>query len=279
MKLPQSLCNTKVMRNFHLITSFTGFRYISNNITVQLFNSTRSRTFHMPSVNNRRKLNFSFLTFLFTAFSSAFGTIKLSANLNHNLQGRKIPLLFGVLAIVGLLFGFLLYRSIDASYSTSQSIIFATSGKDLPNLTGEKAVSYLKETGEYDSLAGAMTAARYKAEETKESEGVWYLLRSNQGFTALQFGIAEDIPQPADFDGEGQAELVVYRPSEGNWYVLNLLTGQFSVVQFGNSTDKPVVGDYDGDNRADYDRVSTIGRTLVSAEKHRRVHGSAVWDC
>ncbi len=82
--------------------------------------------------------------------------------------------------------------------------------------------------------------------------GTWYLNRSLAGFTAIGFSTAEDIPQPTDFDNDGKAELAVFRPSNGTWYVLNLVTNQFSFVQFGQNGDKPVVADYDGDERADY---------------------------
>ena len=82
--------------------------------------------------------------------------------------------------------------------------------------------------------------------------GTWYLNRSQASFTTISFGTADDIPQPSDFDGDGRSELAVFRPSNGTWYVLNLLTNQFSFVQFGQNGDKPVVADYDGDGRADY---------------------------
>ena len=83
-------------------------------------------------------------------------------------------------------------------------------------------------------------------------DGVWYLLRSTAGFGAVQFGIAGDIPQPADFDGDGKAELAVFRPSNGSWYVLNLVNNQFNGIQFGVNDDKPVAADYDGDGKTDY---------------------------
>ena len=72
------------------------------------------------------------------------------------------------------------------------------------------------------------------------------------GFTGVAFGDGNDIPQPADFDGDGKAELAVWRPSNGTWYIFNLATNQFTASQFGAATDKPVVGDYDGDGKADY---------------------------
>ncbi len=55
----------------------------------------------------------------------------------------------------------------------------------------------------------------------------------------------------ADFDGDGRADLSVFRPSEGNWYVLESGTNAFRVQPFGLSGDKVVPGDYDGDSRTD----------------------------
>lgn len=65
-----------------------------------------------------------------------------------------------------------------------------------------------------------------------------------------QFGLAGDIPQPKDFDGDHQADFAVFRPSDRTWYVLGSTAG-FSAVQFGLATDLPVAADYDGDGRAD----------------------------
>ncbi|MDQ3712621.1 MAG: FG-GAP-like repeat-containing protein [Acidobacteriota bacterium] len=82
--------------------------------------------------------------------------------------------------------------------------------------------------------------------------GTWYLNRSQLGFTAVGFGTADDIPQPADFNNDGRADLAVFRPSNGYWYVLNLVTNQFTATQFGQTGDRPVAADYDGDGKADY---------------------------
>jgi glucan-binding YG repeat protein len=68
-------------------------------------------------------------------------------------------------------------------------------------------------------------------------DGVWYLLRSQTGFTAFQFGNASDVPAPADYDGDGKADAAVYR--DGTWYLLESTNG-FSAVQFGSVNDKPV---------------------------------------
>ena len=67
--------------------------------------------------------------------------------------------------------------------------------------------------------------------------GVWYLLRSRDGFTGFQFGLPTDIPAPADYDGDGKADAAVYR--DGTWYELKSSQG-FAAAQFGLTNDKPI---------------------------------------
>ena len=103
--------------------------------------------------------------------------------------------------------------------------------------------------------------------------GNWYLQRSSLGFTGLAFGDANDIPVPADYDGDGRAEPAVFRPSNGAWYIHNLVNNQFTAVQFGQNGDVPVAADYDGDGKADvavfrsgvwYIQRSQLGFTVVA---------------
>ena len=54
-----------------------------------------------------------------------------------------------------------------------------------------------------------------------------------------------------DFDGDGKADIAVYRPSNGIWYILNSSNGTFSFVRFGTAGDIPAPADYDGDKKAD----------------------------
>ena len=46
-----------------------------------------------------------------------------------------------------------------------------------------------------------------------------------------------DTPTPADYDGDGKADVAVFR--NGTWYI-NRITGGFLGVQFGTSEDMPV---------------------------------------
>jgi hypothetical protein len=56
---------------------------------------------------------------------------------------------------------------------------------------------------------------------------------------------------PADFDGDGSPDLSVYRPSAGQWFVLNSGSSTVSITRFGLDGDIPVDADFDGDKRSD----------------------------
>ena len=56
-----------------------------------------------------------------------------------------------------------------------------------------------------------------------------------------------------DFDGDGETDVTVYRPTSGTWYILNSNTNHstYSAFNWGTSTDVPVPADYDGDGKTD----------------------------
>ena len=53
-----------------------------------------------------------------------------------------------------------------------------------------------------------------------------------------------------DFDGDGKADISVFRPANGLWYLLQSTNG-FTGINFGFGTDKLVPADYDGDGKTD----------------------------
>jgi hypothetical protein len=71
------------------------------------------------------------------------------------------------------------------------------------------------------------------------------------GGTANQFGNGADIPVPGDYDGDGIMDLAVFRPSNATWYVNQSLGAGTAAVMWGIGTDIPVPGDYDGDGITD----------------------------
>jgi subtilisin family serine protease len=67
-----------------------------------------------------------------------------------------------------------------------------------------------------------------------------------RGMLPQGWGTSTDVPVPADYDGDGVTDLAVFRPSTGGWHIRGV--GTFG---YGTSTDIPVPGDYDGDGIAD----------------------------
>ena len=59
---------------------------------------------------------------------------------------------------------------------------------------------------------------------------------------------------PADYDGDGKADLALYRGSSSAWYVRTSSSNFASelVVGSGRAGDVPIPTDYDGNGKMDY---------------------------
>lgn len=95
----------------------------------------------------------------------------------------------------------------------------------------------------------------------RPTDGTWHILNSSfgaQGSTApqvtvRQWGANGDTVVPEDYDGDFKADVAVWRPSDGNWYILGSKTGTVTVRGWGAGSlgDIPVPADYDDDFKAD----------------------------
>ncbi|NCP65663.1 MAG: sulfatase-like hydrolase/transferase [Paraglaciecola sp.] len=133
-------------------------------------------------------------------------------------------------------------------WTTTQTIRFGLKIDDIP------------VPGDYDGDGKTDVAVR------RASDATWYIRNSsktnfgsvrNDGIQRIRFGLnLEDIPVPADYDGDGITDIAVWRPSTGYWYIRNSSKTNFNSakrdgiqrIRFGlESNDIPVPADYDGD--------------------------------
>ena len=68
-------------------------------------------------------------------------------------------------------------------------------------------------------------------------------IRSNCRAVSRQWGVSTDLPVVGDYDGDGKADVAVYRPATGIWYVLRSSTNFTAYVayQWGARTLRPLV--------------------------------------
>ena len=86
----------------------------------------------------------------------------------------------------------------------------------------------------------------------RASTGTWYWLTATSGYDyaladSRQWGIDSlgDVPMLGDLDGDGRADLIVWRNSDGTWHWLPSL-GSYNVSgqqqnQWGTAGDKPLI--------------------------------------
>jgi hypothetical protein len=101
----------------------------------------------------------------------------------------------------------------------------------------------------------------------RPSNGTWYVLRSSvnswaaSGAFSRQWGQQGDIPLAnTDVDGDGKADIVIWRPGNGTWYVRQSSKNYWGLNnvgvfnrQWGQTGDIPFAGtDVDGDKKADF---------------------------
>jgi hypothetical protein len=118
---------------------------------------------------------------------------------------------------------------------------------------------------------------------------VWRVYESSRGYAErlprVQFGDANDIPVPADFDGDNRTDMVLYRRATGRIKVLESATSRQWESTIGDPWWIAVPANYDGDGQADlawFVPRTTVWRIYRSsrgdAERMPRVQIGALGD-
>ncbi|HQH26798.1 MAG TPA: VCBS repeat-containing protein [Oligoflexia bacterium] len=96
----------------------------------------------------------------------------------------------------------------------------------------------------FDDPTDDRTAAKWKIRFIKNSHP------GSRPDATIEFGLRGDIPIPGDYDGDGKAELAVYRPGTRTWYI-RYAPGDIREIQWGIDKAHPLIADYNGDGQID----------------------------
>lgn len=89
------------------------------------------------------------------------------------------------------------------------------------------------------------------------------------------FEISDSLARPGDFDGDGFTDTAIFRPSTGDWYILQSSDNTTAVDHFGVNGDIPIDADYDGDGVTDV----AIFRPSVGQWWFKRSSNGVVYGC
>jgi hypothetical protein len=113
-------------------------------------------------------------------------------------------------------------------------------------------------------------------------EGIWYVDFASNNFGVWDnkfygYGPSTSHPVPADYDGDGKADLSV-KTDTGYWYIDYAINGfgawDVTYSGYGPSTSHPVPADYDGDGKADLSVKTDTGYWYIDYANN----GFGAWD-
>ncbi|MGD9612505.1 MAG: FG-GAP repeat domain-containing protein, partial [Kiritimatiellia bacterium] len=69
----------------------------------------------------------------------------------------------------------------------------------------------------------------------------WCIGYSGGGSLILEFGYKTMTPVPADYDGDGKADIAMYHSASGKWYIRQSTTGIHRQATLGGAGQIPVL--------------------------------------
>lgn len=103
------------------------------------------------------------------------------------------------------------------------------------------------------SGSGSGYISYYVGQNTSVSPRSGAITIAGHYFSIQQSGVTTSSTNTTrfDYDGDGKADVSVFRPWTGAWYISRSLDNSFNGVSFGQSGDQIAPADFDGDGRTD----------------------------
>ena len=153
------------------------------------------------------------------------------------------------------------FRSSDRRFYTRQSLTNTLQA----NIFGISTDTWFNLTGDFDG-DGRGDPVLFRTDSSERL--FWAVLQTRTNTVRnVQWGLSssavDDLAAPADYDGDGTADIAVFRRSTGFWYIIESSTGNPRYEKWGTTGDTAAVGDYDGDGRADLAVIRVEGTSYV----------------